>query len=107
MLGRPTRWGAPSGLRFSATSDYGTLTLGYVLLFDVNGYVGRQAAAVVQDNRSSLDLLAFKHAPVQRNRADVQVRVVPSGKPVEGEVCLRVMVAPASGEAAARTDNKQ
>jgi very-short-patch-repair endonuclease len=69
-------------------------TLGYVLLFDVNSYAARRAAAVVNDRRIWLDVLVDKYAPIQGSRNDVAVRVVPIGKPIGGEVCPRVMAAP-------------
>lgn len=68
--------------------------LGYVLLYDVNDYAARQAAAFLTTSRLSLDSLTRKHAPIQGHAEGAQVRVVPSGKPVEGQVCPRVMATP-------------
>lgn len=70
--------------------------LGYVLLFDVNDYAARQAAAILRDYSCGLHLsgLVRRHAPTQADTSDVEVRVVPTGKPVEGEVCPRVMASP-------------
>jgi very-short-patch-repair endonuclease len=68
--------------------------LGYVLLFDVNSYKARQAATVVNDRRHRIDSLARSRAPLQGFARSAEVRVVPSGKPVGGEVCPRVMAAP-------------
>lgn len=66
---------------------------GYVLLYDVNEYAARQAAAVLQDYscKVRLQILIDRHAPIQGITKDFEVRVVPSGKPVAGEICPRVM----------------
>jgi very-short-patch-repair endonuclease len=78
-----------------AEPDYlGGTEMGYALLFDVNDYEARRAAAVARERRSSLGLLVYKCAPIQGSHRDMQILVVPSGKPVEGEVCPRVMAAP-------------
>jgi very-short-patch-repair endonuclease len=63
----------------------------YVVLFDVNSYEGRQAAASLQPHTGEIDSLARRHAPVQGHRWGTQIKVVPGGKPIEGEVCPRVM----------------
>lgn len=65
--------------------------LHYVVFFDVNSYEGRQAAAVMSDLSYMLSLLEDRHAPTQGQRWSREVRVVPNGKPIEGEVCPRVM----------------
>jgi very-short-patch-repair endonuclease len=65
--------------------------LRYVTLFDVNSYDGRQAAAYLQDHKGAVDRLSSRHAPTQGNRWGLEVRIVPSGKPIEGEVCPRVL----------------
>jgi very-short-patch-repair endonuclease len=70
---------------------HGHRVLGYVVLFDVNDYEARQAAAAMQDGLYSIDELTHNHAPTQGPRSRIRVRVVPSGKPIEGEVCPRVM----------------
>jgi hypothetical protein len=66
--------------------------LGYVVLFDVNDYDARQGAATLREQRSTLDSLVYKHAQTQGSRPVVRVQIVPSGKPIGGEVCPRVMV---------------
>jgi hypothetical protein len=70
--------------------------LRYVALFDVNSYEARQSAAYLQENKSRVNSLASRHAPTQGQHWGIEVRVVPGGKPIEGEVCPRVM-APAPG----------
>jgi hypothetical protein len=70
--------------------------LGYVVLFDVNDYDARQGAATLREQRSTLDSLVYKHAQTQGSRPVVGVQIVPSGKPIGGEVCPRVMVTPKS-----------
>lgn len=60
----------------------------YVILFDVNDYEARQAAAVIVTERYSVERLADKHAPTQGRRWGTDVRVVPSGKPSR-ERCAR------------------
>jgi hypothetical protein len=70
--------------------------LGYVVLFDVNDYDARQRAATLREQRSTLDSLVYKHAQTQGSRPVVGVQIVPSGKPIGGEVCPRVMVTPKS-----------
>jgi hypothetical protein len=70
--------------------------LGDVVLFDVNDYDARQGAATFREQRSTLDSLVYKHAQTQGSRPVVRVQIVPSGKPIGGEVCPRVMVTPKS-----------
>ncbi len=67
---------------------------GYALLFDVNDYAARRAAAYLVDHRHLLDGLARKHAPLQGLRRETEILVVPSAKPVAGEICPRVMATP-------------
>lgn len=73
---------------------FGSREFRYVLLFDVNSYTARQAAATVKKRSYALNLLSYKHAPLQGPDAEIAVRVVPSGKPISGEVCPRVMASP-------------
>lgn len=63
----------------------------FVAIFDLDSYEARQAAAELHDVTSRIDSLASRHAPTQGSRWGIDVRVVPAGKPVEGEVCPRVM----------------
>src|SRR5215217_1810925 len=49
-----------------------------------------------REQRSTLDSLVYKHAQTQGSRPVVGVQIVPSGKPIGGEVCPRVMVTPKS-----------
>jgi hypothetical protein len=58
-----------------------------VLLFDVNNYAARQAAAEVNVKSYRISSVIDKHTPVQGLLSRPQVLVVPSGKPVIGEVC--------------------
>ena len=68
--------------------------LGYVLLFDVNDYSARQAASAAKEGRHWIESKVGSHALTQGMRHETQVRVVPSGKPIVGDVCPRVMSSP-------------
>jgi hypothetical protein len=66
----------------------------YVLLYDVNNYSARQAAADLNDNSIVLQSFQRKHARVQGYDVDFDIQIVPNGKPIGGEVCPRVMASP-------------
>jgi very-short-patch-repair endonuclease len=72
---------------------FGLLQLGYVLLYDVNSYAARQAAAALREYEHSLHLrtLAQRRAAIQGVWNDPEVKIVPAAKPVEGEISPRVM----------------
>lgn len=63
--------------------------LGYVLLFDIESYDARRAAAALKVYQ--LDSVVREHAPVRGNLRRTEVRIVPRGKPIEGDVCPRVI----------------
>ncbi|HYI35640.1 MAG TPA: DUF559 domain-containing protein [Thermoleophilaceae bacterium] len=79
-----------------APDAFGETTFRYAALYDVNSYEARKAAAGVQDRRHDLDHEIGRLAPIQGTRHPFGVLIVPSGRPVYGEVCPRVMATPAA-----------
>lgn len=76
------------------THTFGEEGWRYVLLYDVNDYSARQAAAALNDNSVILRSLQYKHARMQGHNVDFAIQIVPNGKPIGGEVCPRVMASP-------------
>jgi hypothetical protein len=68
-----------------------TPMLGYVALFDVNNYAARRAAASLGDSWTGVNEVIKRHTPTQGLRPSLKSLVVPLGRPVEGEVCPRVL----------------
>lgn len=57
----------------------------------MNNYAARQAVATLNSGKWQVERLIHGRVPTQGASPDLVVRVVPIGKPVEGEVCPRVL----------------
>src|SRR5437764_1189358 len=68
----------------------------YVVYFDVNSHEAREAAVAITGQTHVVDRLARRHAPIHASNRGTRVRVVRAAKPVEGELCPRVMATPPS-----------